>query len=282
MLAAAYLAVTATSSPKAHPAWSPSVQPYVACQQRVSAALTPPSAPPPPGDPGTGRQAPAGAATILEYLLLPRTALRLTDDSPRKERPLDRHVTVGDYPPSAVPWPDAVGWSRAELRAYLAAAANPGIQVLPTRCPPWTVADLTAHLAATFQRFAGQLAKARDGTLDAPFPPGQLSSENLRAVQDFCGDPRRELAHHAGRFLGSVNAAGEQIGHQHGPIPVGLQVMFGLTELTVHHDDLAHATGSSYRPADDIAAALADMHSAVFGMPAGPDRWACLLQACGR
>lgn len=58
--------------------------------------------------------------------------------------------------------------------------------------------------------------------------------------------------------------------------------MFGLAELTVYHDDLAHATGSSYRPAGDIVAALADMYGAVFGMPAGPDSWARLLQASGR
>jgi uncharacterized protein (TIGR03083 family) len=191
-------------------------------------------------------------------------------------------MRASDYPPSAVPWPQAVGWSRAELRAYLAEAADPPSQALPTRCPPWTVSDLTTHLAATFGRFADQLAKARDGNLDAPFPPGQLSSENLRAVRDFRGDPLGELARQAGRFLGSVNAVEEQIGHQHGPIPMGLQVLFGLAELTVHHDDLGHATGSSYRPAGDIVAALADMYRAVFGMPAGPDPWACLLQASGR
>jgi len=187
-----------------------------------------------------------------------------------------------DYPPSAVPWPQAIGWSRAELCAYLAAAADPASWALPTRCPPWTVADLTAHLAATFRRFADQLAKAREGNLDAPFPPGHLSIENLRAVRQFRSDPLRELAGQAGRFLGSLNAAEERIGHQRGPITVGLQVMFGLAELTVHHDDLAHATGSSYRPAGDIVAALADMYGTVFGMPAGPDPWACLLNASGR
>lgn len=186
------------------------------------------------------------------------------------------------YPPSAVPWPDAVGWSRQELRAYLTAAAGPAVQTLPTRCPPWTVADLTAHLAATFQRFADQLAKARAGVLDAPFPRSQLSSENVRAVREFRGDPVHELTRHAARFLDAVNAVDEQIGHQRGPIGVGLQIMFGLTELTVHHDDLAHAIGTSYRPATDIVAALADMYRAVFAMPAGPDPWADLLKATGR
>jgi uncharacterized protein (TIGR03083 family) len=183
---------------------------------------------------------------------------------------------------SAVPWPEAVRWSREELQSYLTAAADPAIQDLPTRCPPWKVAGLTAHLAATFQRFADQLSRARAGNLDPPFPPGQLTSENLRAVAEFRGDPLRELSVQAGRFLGSVGDAGEPIGHQRGPIHAGLQVMFGLTELTVHHDDLAHALGGSYQPDGDIVSAVADMYTAVFGLPAGPSLWDRVLRASGR
>jgi uncharacterized protein (TIGR03083 family) len=191
-------------------------------------------------------------------------------------------MPADDYPVSAIPWPDAISWSLEELRLYLAAAADPAVQAQPTRCPPWTAADLTAHLAATFRRFADQLDKARAGNLDAPFPPGQLPAENLRAVLDFRDDPLHELTQHAHRLLGSVGCAGELIGHQRGPIPVGLQVMFGLSELAVHHDDLAHAAGSSYRPCGDVVAALVTMYRAVHGMPTGPDPWACLLQATGR
>lgn len=191
-------------------------------------------------------------------------------------------MPAGVYPVSAIPWPDAIGWSLRELRLYLAPAADPAVQVLPTRCPPWTVTDLTAHLAATFRRFADQLDKARAGNLDAPFPPDQLPAENLRAVRDFRGDAARELIEQVHRFLDSVGRADEPIGHQRGPIPAGLQVMFGLNELAVHHDDLAHAAGSSYRPCGDVVAALATMYRAVHGMPTGPDPWACLLQATGR
>jgi uncharacterized protein (TIGR03083 family) len=191
-------------------------------------------------------------------------------------------MPAGDYPVPSIPWPNAISWSRRELRLYLAAAADPAIQALPTRCPPWTVADLTAHLAVTFRRFADQLGKARAGNLDAPFPPDQLPAQNLRAVRDFRGNPLRELALHAHRLLDSVGRADELIGHQRGPSPVGLQVMFGLNELAVHHDDLANATGGSYRPGPDVVAALATMYRAVHGMPPGPDPWACLLQATGR
>jgi uncharacterized protein (TIGR03083 family) len=189
---------------------------------------------------------------------------------------------VVSYPASAVPWPDAVVWSREELRSYLRAAADPGLQDLPTRCPPWTVADLTAHLAVTFQRFAGQLGRARAGNLDPPFPPDQLTAENLRAVAAFRGDPLSELSVQAGRFLGSVGDPGELIGHQRGPVHAGLQVMFGLNELAVHHDDLAHALGGSYQPAAHIASALASMYGAVFGLPAGPTPWDRVLRATGR
>lgn len=191
-------------------------------------------------------------------------------------------MTVTGFPASAVPWPDAVDWSHRELRAYLDAAADPAVQARPTRCPPWTVADLSAHLAATFRRFADQLENARAGSLAAPFARGDLPGENLRAVRDFRGDPLSELAGHAGRFLSSVDAVDEPIGHQFGTIPVGLQVMFGLVELTVHHDDLAHAAGSGYRPDSHVVAAVVGMYRAVFGMPAGSDPWTCLLRATGR
>jgi hypothetical protein len=66
---------------------------------------------------------------------------------------------------------------------------RPGREVLPARCPLWTVSDLTAHLAATYQRFADQSDRARAGDLTASLPPDQLTSENLRAVRDFRGDP---------------------------------------------------------------------------------------------
>lgn len=191
-------------------------------------------------------------------------------------------MAVRDYPAAAVPWPTAVDWTREELRRYLDAAADPACQALPTRCPPWTVRDLTAHLAATFQRFADLLDEARAGNLDDPFPPDRLTEENLRAVRRFAGDPRRQLDRQARRFLDAVRSPGERMPHQFGPIPVGLQVMFGLNELTVHHDDLADALGWRYRPADDVVAALATMYGAVFGLPTGDDPWARLLEATGR
>lgn len=86
----------------------------------------------------------------------------------------------------------------------------------------------------------------------------------------------------AGRFLNSVDAVDEAIGHQFGPVPAGLQVMFGLVELAVHHDDHAHATGGSYRPDEEFVAAMVGMYDTVFGVPAGPDPWTCLLRATGR
>lgn len=191
-------------------------------------------------------------------------------------------MTVHDYPAASVPWPTALGWTRRELRHYVDAAADPSRHALPTRCPPWTVRDLTAHLAATFQRFANLLDGARAGNLDDPFPPGHLTEENLRSVRDFSGDPVRHLDRQACRFLDSVDAVDEQMPHQFGPIPVGLQVMFGLNELAVHHDDLAHAYGRCYRPADEIVTALVTMYDAVFGLPPEGDPWARLLQATGR
>jgi uncharacterized protein (TIGR03083 family) len=138
------------------------------------------------------------------------------------------------------------------------------VRTLPTRCPPWNVASLTAHLAATFRRFADLLDRARAGDLHPPFPPDHLPEENLRAELEFSGDPLEQLSLQANRFLGSVGARDEPMANQFGTMPVGLQMMFGLNELAVHHDDLAHAAGDSYRPAEQVVQALVSRYSAVF------------------
>lgn len=193
-------------------------------------------------------------------------------------------MAISDYPPAVIPWPAALDWSAAESRSYLAAAADPAVQGLATRCPPWTVRDLTTHLAATFQRFADQLDKANAGDLTAPFEPGDLSRENRRAVDLFRGDPAQALNEQATRFLQQARRgqAGQLMGHQRGPVPVGLQVMWGLSELTVHHDDLAHATGTSYRPGDSIVTALVVMKEAIDGFHAEDDPWLDYLRSTGR
>ncbi|HEX2317097.1 MAG TPA: maleylpyruvate isomerase family mycothiol-dependent enzyme [Thermomonospora sp.] len=191
-------------------------------------------------------------------------------------------MSVHDYPVASIPWPRALTWAREELDHYLEAASDPALQPLPTRCPPWTVHDLTAHLACSFERFADMLGKSRAGDLEPPFPPHHLAAENLRAVAAFTGDPLQALREQAGRFLDAVDDPVEPMAHQLGPIPAGLQVMFGLNELAVHHDDLAQAAGRSRRPPEEIVTALAAMYGAVFGLPDGLDLWTRLLQATGR
>jgi len=193
-------------------------------------------------------------------------------------------MAISDYPPSSIPWPMVADWSTLELGGYLASAADPAIQDVATRCPPWTIRDLTAHLAATFRRFADQLDRAIAGDLTAPFGPGDLSRENLRAVELFRGDPLRALEQQATRFLReAVRApAGRLMGHQRGPVPVGLQVIWGLGELAVHHDDLADATGASYRPGDAVVAALVAAKEATDGFQAGSDPWLDYLRSAGR
>ncbi len=52
--------------------------------------------------------------------------------------------------------------------------------------------------------------------------------------------------------------------------------------LAVHHDDLADATGGSYRPGDPIVAALVAMKQAVDGFHVGDDPWLEYLRSTGR
>jgi hypothetical protein len=72
------------------------------------------------------------------------------------------------------------------------------------------------------------------------------------------------------------------MGHQRGPVPVGLQVLLGLSELAVHHDDLADAVGSSCRPSDAIVAALVATKRAIDGLEAIGDPWLTYLRSTGR
>jgi hypothetical protein len=46
----------------------------------------------------------------------------------------------------AGPWLFRAELLRPELNRYLADAARPAIQRLPTRCPAWTVREVTIHL----------------------------------------------------------------------------------------------------------------------------------------
>jgi uncharacterized protein (TIGR03083 family) len=185
-------------------------------------------------------------------------------------------------PENRGPWPPAAGPARRELDSYLDATADPALAGRPSLCPGWTVSQVTAHLAATFTRFADQLAKSRGGDLSPPFAPGELAAENARALARSGDDPRAALRAAAGRFLAMVAGPAEPMAHQRGPIPVALQVLFGLNELAVHHYDVTAPSGPGYRPPDDVLALLAQMHERINGLPPGQDLWSRILRQTGR
>ena len=178
--------------------------------------------------------------------------------------------------------PDLV---RAELRAYLAGAADPASQELPTRCPPWTVRDVSAHLAETFARFNRLLAQARAGDLTPPFGPKDLTEENLRSVAAFQGDALEILAAEAEAFLGQVGDQDELVAHQFGPLPLRLQLGFALNELALHHDDVAHAMRRAYEPPPETVELLARIWTELGGLPIaepGDTDWKRVLRRSGR
>lgn len=181
-----------------------------------------------------------------------------------------------DVPPALV---------RAELARYLADTAEPDTRELPTRCPPWTVRDVTAHLAETFARFARLLERSRAGDLTPPFGPRELTEENLRRVAAFSGDPVEALRRAAEGFLDALGEQDERIAHQFGPLPMRVQLGFALNELAIHHDDVAHATRRAYEPPAEVVALLGGVWTAMGGLPiAEPDDtdWKRILRASGR
>lgn len=174
---------------------------------------------------------------------------------------------------------------RAELRAFLTDAGDPAIQALPTRCAPWTVRDLSAHVGLTFARFNRLLAQARAGDLTPPFGPKDLKHENLRAVAAFTGEPLGLLADEAEAFLDAARDQDELIAHQFGPLPLRVQLGFALSELAIHHHDIAEATHQHYEPPEQAVELLARFWTELGGLPIsepGDTDWKRVLRASGR
>jgi uncharacterized protein (TIGR03083 family) len=184
-------------------------------------------------------------------------------------------------PATSAPWPYAAALLSTELDSYLADAALPQRQQLPTRCPDWTVREVTVHLACTFSRFHAMLVQGRAGDFTAPFEVHQLSAENLRAVRAYRGtDPYGELRATAGGFTSALRHGAEPMPHQLGPIPAALQVLFGINELAIHHDDVAAAAGLGYQPPPATLDVLTHLWQRRHGP--GITTWADILRASGR
>ncbi|MDQ1712932.1 MAG: hypothetical protein QOE45_2382 [Frankiaceae bacterium] len=172
-------------------------------------------------------------------------------------------------------WPDHRALVRVELDAYAAAGVDGD---LPTRCVPWTVTDVTRHLAATFERFVAMLEQGRRGNFSPPFPREALDTENLRAVEQFTGDPDARLRAAAETFLDLATDPDEPMPHQLGVVPVGVQTLFGLADLAIHHDDVARAAGGAYQPAPEVVETLVAAYRRLgFWEESDPPVWASLV-----
>ena len=182
-------------------------------------------------------------------------------------------------------WPLRADLLRSEADSYITFVKDPETWGLPTRCPPWTVLDVTRHLAATFHRNVELLRRSRTGDFRAPFKPEDLAEENLRAVREFSGDPIQSVCEEVARFISLIDDPAEPMINPRGTIPVGLQVCFGIDEFAIHHDDVAAARGSSYRPSDEVVGVLRETWKALTGgetPPSGADHWAWILEQSGR
>lgn len=182
-------------------------------------------------------------------------------------------------------WPLRTDLLRIEADAYIADARVSEVRPLPTRCPPWTVDDLTKHLAATFHRYVELLRRSRTGDFRPPFAPEDLPEENLRAVREFTGDPVESACEEVARFISLVSDPAEPMINQRGTIPVGLQLCLGINEFAIHHDDLAGARGGAYRPSDEVVGVLTQTWQALTGgetPPSETDPWSWILQKSGR
>jgi hypothetical protein len=182
-------------------------------------------------------------------------------------------------------WPLRTDLLRSEADSYITDARVVEVRPLPTRCSPWLVDDLTKHLAATFHRYVELLRRSRTGDFRPPFAPADLPEENLRAVREFTGDPIESVCEEVARFISLVSDPAEPMINQRGTLPVGLQLCFGINEFAIHHDDLAGARGTSYRPSDEVVGVLSETWKALTGGEtplSGTDAWSWILSKSGR
>jgi len=182
-------------------------------------------------------------------------------------------------------WPLRADLLRSEADAYISTVKDAAFWDLPTRCPPWTVSDVTRHLAATFHRYVELLRRSRTGDFRPPFTPEDLAEENLRAVREFSGDPISSACEEVARFISLADDPAEPMINQRGTIPVGLQMCFGINEFAIHHDDVAAARGGAYRPSDEVVGVLIQTWRALTGgasPPAATDPWGWILERSGR
>jgi uncharacterized protein (TIGR03083 family) len=182
-------------------------------------------------------------------------------------------------------WPLRADLLRHEADAYISTVRDQSTWELPTRCPPWTVADITRHLAATFHRYVELLRRSRTGDFRKPFRPQDLAEENLLAVREFTGDPIESACEEVARFISLASDPAEPMINQRGTIPVGLQTCFGINELAIHHDDVAAARGGAYRPSDEVIALLVETWKSLTKgktPSGGHDPWAWILKRSGR
>ena len=186
---------------------------------------------------------------------------------------------------AASDWPLRADLLRSEADAYISAVRDESTWDLPTRCPPWTVSDITRHLAATFHRYVELLRRSRTGDFRAPFEPEDLAEEILRAVLEFSGDPIDTVCEEVSRFFSLADDPAEPMINQRGTIAVGLQMCFGINEFAIHHDDVAAARGATYRPNDEVVGVLLQTWRALTGGEtphAGTDPWSWILKRSGR
>ena len=182
-------------------------------------------------------------------------------------------------------WPLRVDLLRIEADAYISTVRDQSVWELPTRCSPWTVLDVTRHLAATFHRYVELLRRSRTADFRPPFKPEDLAEENLRAVREFTGDPISLGCEEVARFISLADDPAEPMINQRGTISVGMQMCFGINEFAIHHDDVAAARDGTYRPSDEVVGLLIETWRALTrgeSPPRGTDSWSWILKKSGR
>lgn len=175
------------------------------------------------------------------------------------------------------PWADVRSVLSDELEAYCTTADRLASHAR-SAIPEWSAGEVTAHLAHTFKRFTHLLEASRQGNIAMPFEVAELASVNAAALRQSHPDSNA-LRAAANAFARACKDPWEVMAHQRGPISVGLQQAFGVSELALHHQDLDQAR----RPPSPTLDVLRSVWGSVLGeLDARADPWLEVLRCSGR
>jgi uncharacterized protein (TIGR03086 family) len=126
----------------------------------------------------------------------------------------------------------------------------------PTPCAKWTVRDLANHLVGGGAMFAASF-RGETVEMDESAMPDMLGDDAVGAWDGVVADFRQAVS--------APGAMDREVVLPFATLPAQVALDIATFDLLVHAWDLAHATGQSFDPPDDVVAAGRQVAETVVG-----------------